>query len=189
MTRNIVWEWISNLGLEYLFLETKNTGVVASGITVAMFDGNVFKLHYKVECDFNWLFQKADLHIESGENKKHLSLLRDGNGHWFINEQERNDLKGCSYIDIMASPFTNTLPIHNLKMKTNQPEIIKVAYIRIPDLDVSFAEQEYTRLDSAEPPFRFLYRNLSNDFKAELKVDKYGIVIDYQNIWRLITPF
>jgi hypothetical protein len=186
MTRNIIWEWVNNPGLECLFLEEKDSGVIANGITVAEFNGIIFKLNYKVECDSKWLFQKAVLDLESGQNKKHLSIRRTENGNWLVDEQARDDLKRCALIDIMASPFTNTLPIRNLNLKTNQAEIIKVAYIRIPDLEVSFVQQKYTRLDPAEPPTRFLYQNVSNDFRAELTVDKDGIVVDYPNLWRQI---
>jgi len=187
MTSNFVWEWINKAGLEVLFLNEEQTLVTASGIIVGELNWITFKLRYKVECDRDWNFLKSELALESNSEKKNLNLKRKRDDKWIVNEQVRNDLDGCDYIDIMTSPFTNTLPIRNLKLKVNQPEIIKVAYIKVPELEVSSMEQEYTRLDKSKLPTRFLYRNLSNDFKAEIEVDKDGIVTDYPGIWKRVT--
>jgi hypothetical protein len=187
MNRTIIWEWVNKSGLEVLFLKEEPSLITASGLIAGELNGTAFKLRYKVECDTDWNFLNSDIFLESNSEKKKFSLKRETDGKWIVNEQERNDLEGCSYIDIMTSPFTNTLPIRNLKLKTNQPITIKVAYIKVPELEVSSVEQEYTRLDQSEPPSRFLYRNLSNDFKAEIEVDKDGIVIDYPNIWKRIS--
>ena len=187
MTSNFVWEWINKAGLEILFLRDERTLVTASGIIVGELNGITFKLRYKVDCDPGWNFLKSELVLESISERKVLSLKKNQSGKWIVNDQVRNDLDGCSYIDIMTSPFTNTLPIRNLKLKVNQPKIIKVAYIKIPELEVSSMEQEYTRLDKSEPPTRFLYRNLSNDFKSEIEVNKDGIVTDYSGIWKRVT--
>jgi hypothetical protein len=187
MNRTIVWEWVNKAGLEVLFLEVEKNFIKASGIIVGELNEKSFKLRYKAECDRDWNFLNSALILESYSGKKNLSIKRNKEGKWIVNEQTRNDLNGCSYIDIMTTPFTNTLPIRNLNFKTNQPVAIKVAYIKVPELEVSSVEQEYTRLDKSEPPSRFLYRNLSNDFKAEIEVDKDGIVTDYSNIWKRIS--
>jgi hypothetical protein len=113
--------------------------------------------------------------------------LHDAQGYWSVDGQSRPDLAGCSDIDIMVTPFTNTLPIRNLGLRVNQPKAIRVAYIKVPDLDVSPMDQEYTWLDPDEPPTRFRYRNLTSGYTAELTVDRDGLVIDYPGIWRQIS--
>ena len=189
MIHNIVWEWVNKSGLEVLFLNEEQSIISASGVIVGELSETTFKLRYNVECDTDWNFLKSELILESNNEKKKLSIKKIKDDKWIVNEQSRIDLDGCSYIDIMTSPFTNTLPIRNLKLQTNQLAVIKVAYIRVPELEVLSMEQEYTRLDSSNPPLRFLYRNLSNDFKAELTVDKNEIVTDYPGIWKRISFF
>ena len=49
-----------------------------------------------------------------------LHLESDGEGHWQENGKDRPDLHGCIDIDIQATPFTNTLPIRRLGLKTGE---------------------------------------------------------------------
>ena len=87
-------------------------------------------------------------------------------------------------IDIMTTPFTNTLPIRRLALPPDAATVLRVVYIRIPELSVEAFDQEYTRLDPAMPPRRFRYRSLASGFTAELAVDAGGLVIDYPGLWR-----
>jgi len=57
-----------------------------------------------------------------------------------------------------------------------------MAYIRIPDLAVARAGQEYTRLDATH----FRYLSLSSGFTADLDFDADGLVKNYPAIWRMI---
>src|SRR5206468_2740936 len=81
------------------------------------------------------------------------------------------DLAACSDIDIMGTPFTNTMPIRRLVLPPEQPAALKVVYVAIPDLAISVAAQDYTRRDTEAMPTRFRYRSLGSDFTAELSVD------------------
>jgi len=58
-----------------------------------------------------------------------------------------------------------------------------VAWVRLPELTVTPVAQEYRRLDSAEPPRRFLYRNLESGFEGEVEVDAAYLVTAY-GPWR-----
>jgi hypothetical protein len=186
-SRRMAWEWISQPGLEYLILDEVSAGIRAVGWIVATLDGKVVTLHYTVECAAGWRFQQLQLDLEAtGVGLRRLSIRLDPQGNWFIDGRPCPDLAGCSYIDIMVTPFTNTLPIRNLELKVNQSESIRVAYIRFPELNVSPVDQEYTRLDPGEPPRRFRYHNLSSGYTAELDVDRDGLVVNYPGIWRQI---
>ena len=186
--RSLAWEWLGQPGLEYLLLNEDEAGVKADGWIVAVLDGQVVKVRYTVECAAGWRFRRLELDLEpAGEGKQRLAVQLDSAGSWSVNGQPRSDLTGCTDIDIMVTPFTNTLPLRNLGLQVNQPRSIRVAYIRFPDLDVSPVDQEYTRLDPAEPPRRFRYHSLASGFVADLTVDRDGLVIDYPGIWRQIS--
>jgi len=189
LSRNIVWEWVDRPGLEYLSLNEDATGVSAARLILVELEKRVVKLRYTLKCDSSWRFLQATLTMEfAGKLERRLSIEREEeSGNWLVNGQRRTDLDACSYIDIMVTPFTNTLPIRNLGLKVGQPRAFKVAYIKVPELEVTVTDQEYTRLDSADPPTRFLYRNLSSSFTAELTVDSDGIVTNYPGPWRRIS--
>jgi len=69
-----------------------------------------------VDYDSNWRFLQASLTLKrDGELERRLAIQRKENEDWLFKGQARMDPEGCSYIDIMVTPFTNTLPIRNLK--------------------------------------------------------------------------
>jgi hypothetical protein len=184
MHRDIVWEWADRPGLEHLSLDIAPDGIAADGIVVVALDGRPVRLRYSVRCDARWGFREASLAVDRDGVQRSLALARDENGQWRVDGGERTDLNGCTDIDIMTTPFTNTLPIRRLALTQDTATVIRVAYIRIPELSVAAFDQEYTRLDPAMPPRRFRYRSLASGFTAELTVDTDGVVIDYPGLWR-----
>ena len=185
MHRDIVWEWADRPGLEHLSFDIETNGITADGVVLVALDGRAVRLRYRVRCDARWRVGEASLALDQGDGAPRLlNLARDTAGRWHVDGAPRPDLDGCGDIDIMASPFTNTLPIRRLDMLVDAPTVIPVVYIHVPDLTVSAVDQEYTRLDAAVPPRRFRYRNIDNSFVAALTVDADGVVTDYPPIWR-----
>lgn len=182
--RDIVWDWADRAGLEHLIVQTAETGVRAEGTVVVAFDGDVLRVRYSILCDPGWRFRDATVALERTGQVLHRRIARDPAGRWSIDGATRPDLTGCTDIDLMATPFTNTLPIRRLEPWSTAPATMKVAYIRVPDLDVAIAGQEYTCRDAGRTPLRFIYRNLGSGFTAELSVDRDGIVVDYGDVWR-----
>jgi uncharacterized protein len=188
MRRDIVWEWVDRPGLEHPSLDIAAGGIEADGIVLAVLDGSTVRLRYSLRCDARWQVAAASLALDRDGVQSKLTLARDPAGRWHVDGAPHPDLDGCSDIDIMASPFTNTLPIRRLDMVADAATVIRVVYIGVPDLTVSAVDQEYTRLDPATPPRRFRYRNIDNSFVAELAVDADGIVLDYPGLWRRRGP-
>jgi len=184
MHRDIVWEWVDRAGLEHLSLDIAPDGIAADGLVVVALDGRPVRLRYSVRCDAQWVFREASLAVDLDGTQRNLALTRDANGHWRVDGGERADLDSCTDIDIMTTPFTNTLPIRRLALPPDAATVLRVVYIRIPELSVEAFDQEYTRLDPATPPRRFRYRSLASGFTAELAVDSDGLVIDYPGLWR-----
>ncbi|HEX6978862.1 MAG TPA: putative glycolipid-binding domain-containing protein [Alphaproteobacteria bacterium] len=184
MHRDVVWEWIRYPGLEHLSLDIGGDGITADGVIVADFGARPIRVHYAVRCDGAWRVRRAAVTADDGGTRRSAELARDAGGNWTVNGARRPDLDGCTDIDIMATPFTNTLPIRNLGLAPDERRQIRVVYVKLPELTLSAADQEYTRLDSAEPPRRFRYRGLDTGFVADLTVDADGLVVDYPGIWR-----
>ncbi|MBI1776431.1 MAG: putative glycolipid-binding domain-containing protein [Proteobacteria bacterium] len=186
MRRDVVWEFIGQKGLEHLTLTLEPEEIVAEGIVVVDLGDGPFRLDYRIICDGAWDFRRADISLDRGRAQARIEILRDETG-WSIDGRPRPDLADCTFIDIRATPFTNTLPIRRLRLAPDERRVIEAVYVPIPDLAVSAVEQAYTRLDAEDPPSRFHYHGIAGNFQAELSVDADGIIIDYPPIWRRRT--
>ncbi len=184
MRRDIVWELIGQKGLEHLALEIGADRIVADGVVVTDFGEGSFRLDYRVVCDGSWDLRSAELSLERGGGQHRIQIRRGETGEWTVDGKPRPDFAGCAFIDIRATPFTNTLPIRRLRLAPDERRVLRVVYVPIPELELSAAEQAYTRLDASEPPHRFRYHGIVGNFQAELAVDADGIVIDYPPFWR-----
>ncbi len=184
MRRELVWEMLPAIGLEHLAIEIEQDGIVADGIVVADFGEGGFRLRYSVRCDGAWRFVGAMLSVDHAGAQRRLEVTRDETGAWKVDGLARPDLAGCTDIDIMASPLTNTLPVRRLDFAEGLPRRIAVAYIRVPDLTVTRQEQEYTLLGRSGVGRRFRYHGIGTGFVAEVDVDGDGLVTDYGDIWR-----
>jgi hypothetical protein len=181
--RSIVWEWCDRPGLEHLLLEIEDDGSSrADGLVMVALSGKLLRLRYTIECEAHWRFRTAMIVAESDGETRQRRIERGGNGGWTVDGAARPDLAPCSDIDIMGTPFTNTMPIRRLTLPPEQPVALSVVYVSIPDLAISLAEQDYTRRGGLPGGFR--YRSLGSGFTAELSVDGDGVVIDYGAIWR-----
>jgi hypothetical protein len=179
MQRSIVWEWCDRPGLEHLLLDLGDDGGRAEGVVVVGFEGALLRLRYTVLFDAQWRFRRATIVAESNGESRQRRIERGSLDEWTIDGAARPDLASCTDIDIMGTPFTNTMPVRRLALAPEQPVAISAVYVAIPDLAISVAAQDYTRRGAG-----FRYRSLGSGFTAELSVDADGIVIDYGTIWR-----
>ncbi|HEX3501171.1 MAG TPA: putative glycolipid-binding domain-containing protein [Stellaceae bacterium] len=182
--RSIVWEWCDRPGLEHLLLRLDDNGSHADGLVMVALAGTLLQLRYAIQCDAQWRFRTATITAESNGETRRRNIEYGGGGAWTVDGAARPDLASCSDIDIMGTPFTNTMPIRRLVLPPEQPVALSVVYVSIPDLAISVAAQDYTRRGAGATGTTFRYRSLGSDFTAELSVDADGIVIDYGGIWR-----
>lgn len=180
--RRVAWEWIDRAGLETMTLTRDRDGIVAEGTVVAAFDGAPLTVRYRIRHDAAWRFRHAWIEAGSPSPARALEVERNEVGRWTVGGEPRPDLEACEDIDLMASPYTNTPPLARRPLRIGDNCRVRVAWVRIPDLDVRAVEQEYTRLDPDRvdtEPARYRYRNLESGFTGELTADADGLVIRY----------
>ncbi len=181
--RDILWQWLDRPGLEHLQLTVGPTAIRAESLVVASIDGVMFQLEYQLICDNAWQFQTAELRLDHAGATRTLRI-KHRDGVWQVDGAPRGDLAVAAEIDIMTTPFTNTLPVRRLAPWGDEPVEMTVAWVMLPSLEVHPVRQSYRRLAAGAPPSRLEYRNLESGFTAVLGLDADGLVTDYADVWR-----
>jgi len=179
----VVWEQLLGHGLEHLILK-EGDSIEADGVAVGTLKDFAYRVHYRVLCDAGWNVQQFQVQSLTGVGE--ISLRKRGLDWVDDAGTVQPGLRGCSEVDIMVTPFTNTLPIRRLGLRAGQAAEIAVAYVSIPDLQVSRAEQIYTCLEDSAEGGLVRYESMTTGFKADLKVDGDRLVTDYPGIFRLV---
>ena len=141
MQRDVLWAALEDRGFEHLRLSISATAVNADGIIVRRdVDGSSYRAQYSIECDSAWNVRRVDI-----TGNKHLSLTSDGQGHWLdASGHPVTALDGCFDVDILASPFTNTLAIRRLRLDQGAAATLDIVFID-PPYELGAAEVALTR--------------------------------------------
>ncbi|MFJ7591699.1 putative glycolipid-binding domain-containing protein [Streptomyces sp. NPDC097617] len=115
----------------------------------------------------------------AGTGTRTLDLRNDA-GRWIVDGVHRADLDGALDCDLGLCPLTNTMPVlrHDLHRSPGAgPHEFLMAWVSVPDLEVSASRQTYTPLapDGHGTRVRFS----SGDFHSDIEFDEHGLVLDY----------
>lgn len=184
MNSSLMWSPYDEPGLEHLRLIQDGSQIVADGMILRVINNEPFRVHYEILCDEGWRVRKVEVSRLS-EPRRSLKLNADGRGHWTDDlDNPISSLDGCFEVDILATPFTNTLAIRRTQLKPGESADIVVAYITVPELEVKPSQQRYTFLEFGL--YRFEEEGLFKGFRADLPVDGQGLVLDYPNLFRRV---
>lgn len=196
MKRSVLWSHLDKPGLEHLYLHAREGEVLADGQVITLEQGVPLRAHYIVRCNSDWQVVQLDLSILERQEAE-LHLRANGEGNWFFAEEEAlpglaegepiPDLAGCIDIDLSVSPFTNTLPIRRHKLAVDQSVEILVAYVALPDLQVTPIRQRYTCLSDLPGERVYRYEALDSEFSTEITVDDDGLVVNYPHLFEQVT--
>jgi uncharacterized protein len=174
-----IWRRIGLQGLEHLSLKQVEGGYRADSVLSVEVDLGGITCEYHFDLDERWHTKSFMLSQNQAGEDRNLEIERAGESEWKVNGAIRPDLNGCLDLDLTVSPFTNTLAIRQLNLAPNEAKEITAVYVHIPSLEVTSARQRYQRLDSNDPPLRFLYSGLDTGFIEEITVDEHGLVESY----------
>jgi len=189
MQREVLWTPVDTPGIEHLRLIVSPDEIVADGhIITTQFDERPIRIDYRINCDTERRVRELHVSAEDVELRS-VNLWTEGSGKW-TNESGDSlpELEGCIDVDIMATPFTNTLPIRRIAWQPGQTEELKVVYVKLPSLEVVATGQRYTCLESGPDGGLFRYESLESGYTNELPVDADGLVMDYPGIWQRVWP-
>lgn len=183
MHRDVLWSNWDNAGTEFLRLWDNAKGFHADSGIVGVIEGVPLRVGYRILCDPNGHTRELSVRVTGvkGSATRQLDLLSDGVGRWQTRSGEPlPTLDGCIDVwNLMASPFTNTLPIRRLGLQPGASTEIQVVYVDFPTLELSVMRQRYTNIGRTEGVQHYLYQNVSGEpFEALLTVDADGLVLD-----------
>ncbi len=194
--RHVIWTPWDEPGIEHLRLslaDTPTDDTVADGLVVRLWEGAPFRLRYALRCDAQWRVRelrcdRLGASATSQTDTPALHLLADGLGHWTTQAGDQlPELDGCFDVDIMATPFTNTLPIRRLTWAPGDSQEIAVVYVSVPDLTASRMAQRYTCVERTAEGGVYRYESVASGYTALLPVDTLGLVDDYPEAWRRVS--
>ncbi len=183
MELEVLWRQLVGTGAEHLVL-TINNEIRADSLSVGEIESTAYRIHYEIDCNHSWSVQHV--RVQDLLGRKTVALQHGPADRWSdADGHVVSQLNGCTDVDLMITPFTNTLPIRRLNLRLGESRELSVAYIGLPGLQLSRMQQRYTCLLQDENGGTYRYESLQSGFTAELKVDTDGLVVDYPNIFEM----
>ena len=180
--KTLIWKGIFYQSLEYFNLQSDDKNYTVESKIIGCLEDKIYNTEYKIHIDKDWIVQDFLIESEINKVKRTLTGKRIQN-QWEINNLVNPEFNDCKFIDISLTPFTNTLPINNLKLSENDSQKIDVIYIDVLNDHIKPVQQQYSRTAVN----KYLYENIENDFKAEISIDEAGFVTAYPKLFEKIT--
>ncbi|MGP4057816.1 putative glycolipid-binding domain-containing protein [Mycobacterium sp. 4D054] len=107
-----------------------------------------FSASYDLVTDEHGATKRLSLTVTLAERERQLSIARDEENMWLVQERSgqtrRSAFDGALDVDVIFSPFFNTLPIRRTRVYQGEGSVtVPVVYVRVPDLSVDVATISY----------------------------------------------
>jgi hypothetical protein len=146
-------------------------------------DGRAYAVRYEIVLDDHWRTREARVTSDTVSGPRTTTLRSDGAGRWTVDGVAAPHLDGLVDVDLEASACTNTLPVHRLTLPVDDVVAAPAVYVRALDLSVTRLDQTYRRRDDRT----FDYTSEAGTFRAVLRYDGAGLVVDYPGIARRVA--
>jgi hypothetical protein len=176
---SILWRGIHMPGHEACRVLSQNAEWHFEGTAVFSHNHQPCRLSYLIVCDATWNTRRAGISGWIGDRPIDIAVVVDSEHRWHLNGIERPALVGCIDLDLNFSPSTNTVPIRRLNLAIGQKSEVRAAWLRFPSFELEPLSQVYLRIDAS----RYTYESGGGQFTADLKVDPFGFVTNYPEIW------
>ncbi|MEV6102397.1 putative glycolipid-binding domain-containing protein [Nocardia sp. NPDC051981] len=142
-------------------------------------DHPAFSASYDLVTDESGVTKRLSLRSTLASGERHASIARDEENYWLIdagNTHVRSTFGGALDVDVVLSPFFNTLPIRRYGLAHASEDVqVPVVYVRLPDLLV----QEASLVYSSGPDGIHVLSPVSS---ATVTVDEDGFLLDYPGL-------
>lgn len=140
-----------------------------------------FSASYDLLTDELGATKRLSLTVTLAERERQLSIARDEENMWLVQDHagqtRRAAFDGALDVDVLLSPFFNSLPIRRLGLHLDGvPVTLPVVYVRVlPEISVDVANMSYT-------PGANGIELVSPVAETTLSVDSDGFILDYPGL-------
>lgn len=138
-----------------------------------------FSASYNLVTDESGATSRLSLSVTLAERDRQLSIARDQENMWSISDhrgQSRGRYEGAMDVDVVFSPFFNTLPLRRTGIYARTDAVsVPVVYVTLPDLAVNPATISY-----ASSPEGIKLNSPVAD--TTVTVDVNGFILDYPGL-------
>lgn len=139
-----------------------------------------FGAYYDLQTDETGATKRFGLTVTLAQRERQLSIARDEENMWLVADhsgESRAAFGGALDIDVVFSPFFNTLPIRRHGLHVRPDSItVPVIYVSLPDMSVTSALISYGSAGSGAIEKIKVHSPVAD---TTLTVDAEGFVVDY----------
>lgn len=176
-----LWRRLDAPGHDACRLESNGQAWQIDGAAVFRHDdGRLAQLHYRVRCDRHWHTQWGTVRGWLGGEAVDVSITRDAQGRWKLNDAPVPDLAHCVELDLGFTPATNLIALRRLNLQVGEAAEAPAARFGVDDCStLSELGQRYERRGAHQ----YAYRAPRFDFEAVIGVSDEGLVRHYPPLW------
>jgi len=196
--RVVVWSGLDAWRAELAEVELEADGLRATGTQIGI-EPVPYRADYRLDATAAGSVTRS-LRVEvSGEGwERRLRLERAEAGEWTIEVGGDGALDlpapggdpeliaGALDCDLAFSPLTNAMPVRRHRLDRGGTESFLMAWVSLPDLEVTPSRQHYTYVSTDEAGSSVRYESESRDFVADLELDPDGLVRVYPQLGRRV---
>ncbi|OBK79305.1 putative glycolipid-binding domain-containing protein [Mycobacterium sp. 1274761.0] len=168
--------------MESVRVQLSNKRIKAYGrIVAAATDTHpAFSASYDLVTDETGCTKRLSMSVTLAERERQLSIARDEENMWMVQDHagksNRAAYEGACDVDVIFSPFFNTLPIRRTGLYQRSDSLsVPVVYVSLPDLVVNPAVISYT----SAPDGIKLHSPVA---ETTVTVDSEGFILDYPGL-------
>jgi hypothetical protein len=195
MPRLVLWRGTDEWLAEAAMVELTGNGLTASGTQLGA-EPHPYRLDYRLDARDDFVTRSLEVEARGEGWTKRIELTHDGEGSWELRtEGEGVDpgnteiVEGALDCDIEYSPLTNLMPVRRHSIDEEEVEVdFLMAWVSVPDLGLHASRQRYEHVSRADTGAVVRFVSLDSDFRADLELDDDGLVVDYPQLARRVTP-
>lgn len=179
----LTWRAHDEPRMESVRVQLSGNRIKAYGCVVAAATSAhpAFSASYDLVTDELGATKRLSLTVTLAERERQISIARDEENMWLVQEHSgqtsRSAFDGALDVDVIFSPFFNTLPIRRTGVMpgTGESVTLPVVYVRVPDLSVDVATIGYAANKDG-------IKVNSPVAQATVTVDPNGFILDYPGL-------
>ena len=167
--------------MESVRVQLSGKRIKANGrIVAAETDTNpAFAAYYDLLTDETGATKRLGMTVTLAERERQLVVARDDENVWLITDHQgdsRAAYDGALDVDLVYSPFFNTLPIRRIGLHEHADSItVPTVYVNLPEMTVTAAAVSYSNIGDGMK----VHSPVSD---TTLTVDADGFIVDYPGL-------